>query len=232
MVAHPTVHKSLMNSDSISIQEIECKCVICEEWFDENDHRAIVFSCGHTFGKACALRFNVCPICKQPCDASIAPPNYMLEQFIEMKKTDHELNSKEDCKEEETFAEKCFQCTENSAELFCVDCDVLYCKECDQSVHQFKVLANHLPRIEANVKPKLASDICSIHENEKLLFFCVTCDIPICRDCKDLVIGNHHNHKLTSLSSAVELTKQVFFDQINSTLNLLDLGYSGLINAR
>jgi hypothetical protein len=250
-----------MNSDSksdIASISMECTCIICEESFDENAHRAIVLSCGHTFGKKCALPFKSCQICKQSCDASLAPPNYMLEQFIDLKKRreviickfdaelgselgfilDFYVNEEFDSKEEEEvkLTEKCMQCNQRFAESFCVDCDVFYCKECDLSVHKFKVLANHLPRIQASVKPKIASDMCSIHKDEELKFVCNTCDVPVCRDCKDSVIGTHNNHKLTSLNSALELSNDAFFDQVNSALKLLDSGYeeanSSLVNAR
>jgi hypothetical protein len=172
--------------------------------------------------------------------------NYLLwitkHEEITSSKDDDDDEEEEGKQQEEDIvgeidlAEICDQCNRNCGELYCVDCDILYCKECDRSVHQFKVLQNHLPRIEANAKPKLASDICSVHKDEKLKFFCVTCDAPVCRDCKDSIIGKHHNHNLTSLESAVERANLEFREQIDSAVQLLNSGYKeaelNLVNAR
>ncbi|XP_013406324.1 E3 ubiquitin-protein ligase TRIM71-like [Lingula anatina] len=45
---------------------------------------------------------------------------------------------------------------------------------------------------------------CPEHKDERIRYFCSDCNVPICRDCRDL---HHDGHKLISLEKAAEIVK-------------------------
>jgi hypothetical protein len=132
-------HSSDKDIESLRIP-IECTCKICDALFDMNTHRTAMLSCGHTFGKKCALILKECPVCHIPCDASLAPPNYLLDEYLDLKNKS-KVSTRVECEFEEVkHVEKCFQCDDKLAELFCLNCDCLYCKECDRWFTRLKFL--------------------------------------------------------------------------------------------
>ncbi|XP_044298940.1 E3 ubiquitin-protein ligase TRIM56-like [Varanus komodoensis] len=91
----------------------------------------------------------------------------------------------------------------------CLDCKDFLCQMCTQGhccsrltlhhkvVNLEEFLAGHY---DAEVR-FLQELCCQSHPQEALRFFCDTCSVPICRDCRML---DHFQHKVVSMASAVQ----------------------------
>eukprot|EP00475_Leptophrys_vorax_P026939 TRINITY_DN3834_c0_g1_i1.p1 TRINITY_DN3834_c0_g1~~TRINITY_DN3834_c0_g1_i1.p1 ORF type:complete len:419 (-),score=89.43 TRINITY_DN3834_c0_g1_i1:1466-2692(-) len=96
------------------------------------------------------------------------------------------------------------ECKNNATAVkYCRDCKLYYCNSCDQSIHSFVALRQHA-RIKAVDRDRVGDRCCSEHEDELLKLFCSTCSHPICRDCKDSVLGKHSQHKIVRVEQVVE----------------------------
>ncbi|XP_062996322.1 E3 ubiquitin-protein ligase TRIM56-like isoform X2 [Elgaria multicarinata webbii] len=91
----------------------------------------------------------------------------------------------------------------------CLDCKDFLCQMCSQGhccsrltlhhkvVNLEEFLAGHYDT-EVRFMQELC---CQGHPQEALRFFCDTCSVPICRDCRML---DHFQHKVVSMTSAVQ----------------------------
>jgi len=115
---------------------------------------------------------------------------------------------------------QCAEC-DNTATAYCGSCKVKLCPEHDKSIHSFKSSISHQ-------RVPVASDLavarmCDMHPEEPLKIFCVTCQIPICRDCKDFA-PSHAGHP-TNLISNVLGNNRTLLDREVSKLRQLGQGY-------
>eukprot|EP00475_Leptophrys_vorax_P020232 TRINITY_DN27687_c0_g1_i7.p1 TRINITY_DN27687_c0_g1~~TRINITY_DN27687_c0_g1_i7.p1 ORF type:complete len:455 (+),score=89.28 TRINITY_DN27687_c0_g1_i7:165-1367(+) len=86
------------------------------------------------------------------------------------------------------------------------------CGACDAQVHAAAIFKSH-ERVEVSKAPITSLD-CSEHKDENVRFFCYTCSKPVCRDCKDSILGKHSTHQLVALADAVNDMN----DKINATI--------------
>uniref|UniRef100_A0A6J0SR55 RING-type E3 ubiquitin transferase n=1 Tax=Pogona vitticeps TaxID=103695 RepID=A0A6J0SR55_9SAUR len=119
----------------------------------------------------------------------------------------------------ELFQMKCnkdLQCTVCSnvqqsiaATSRCLDCKDFLCQTCSQGHCCSRLTLHHkVVNVEEFLAGHYDTEVrflqelcCQGHPQEALRFFCDTCSMPICRDCRML---DHFQHKVISMASAVQ----------------------------
>lgn len=99
----------------------------------------------------------------------------------------------------------CTECERDKAINFCVDCTLKLCEDC--AFHHKKCVRYDNHKIEniqdvsheSLVETKIL--ICTRHE-QKLRYFCETCQIPTCCDCKLSKV--HRNHPFTLMDEIID----------------------------
>lgn len=91
----------------------------------------------------------------------------------------------------------------------CLDCKDFLCLACSQGHCCSSLTLDHkVVSVEEFLAGRYDSEVrllqelcCQDHPQEALRFFCNTCSLPICRDCRML---DHFQHKVVSMASAVQ----------------------------
>jgi len=94
--------------------------------------------------------------------------------------------------------EKCEGCFELDGNCFCLHCEKVYCKTCEDHIHNIPVNSNH-ERVSIFDVPHLKK-LC-YHHNLALKFFCESCEEPVCNECHTT---GPHNNKLHRVSNVIE----------------------------
>ncbi|XP_072016945.1 uncharacterized protein [Amphiura filiformis] len=98
-----------------------------------------------------------------------------------------------------------------SAVARCTECDDYLCKQCF-AIHKSQRHSKDHPIItlqelrEGKVPDANATEqkMCVQHKGESLLFYCETCDVPICRQCVFVIGHRHPEHKQALLEQAAK----------------------------
>jgi hypothetical protein len=120
--------------------------------------------------------------------------------------------------------ERCDGCYEGIGNCFCVNCEKIFCKICEDQIHIVPINRNHerVPITDVHHLKKLC-----YHHNTPLKFYCESCEEPICHECQ--MIGPH-NSKLHRISNIFESFRKKF-SYINNLVNKSLLGkYDQLTN--
>nr|XP_056700154.1 E3 ubiquitin-protein ligase TRIM56-like [Euleptes europaea] len=94
----------------------------------------------------------------------------------------------------------------------CLDCKDFLCQTCSQGHCCSRLTLHHkVVNLEEFLAGHYDSEVrflqelcCQDHPQEALRFFCDTCSVPICRDCRML---DHFQHKVVSMVNAVQREK-------------------------
>ena len=153
--------------------EKEITCLICGDFFTN----PMTLSCSHTFCKQCIknnLKKNktkniaCCPICCEVIlqdDIESIPINFNVKKLVEVFKNEAE--------------KKCGNCeTEGSFFVWCIECNNLYCQNCNEIHTKWKDFKSH--RVVDLIQS--SSDICNTHF-KPIDFYCKTCNSVICQEC-------------------------------------------------
>ncbi|XP_072021735.1 E3 ubiquitin-protein ligase TRIM45-like [Amphiura filiformis] len=96
----------------------------------------------------------------------------------------------------------------------CTECDDYLCKRCVTTHKIQRVLKNHpvvtLDELREGKFPEataIEQKMCVKHKGEALLFYCETCDVPICRQCV-VITHRHPEHKQAELEQVVKKKKE------------------------
>ncbi|XP_072048789.1 E3 ubiquitin-protein ligase arc-1-like [Amphiura filiformis] len=96
----------------------------------------------------------------------------------------------------------------------CTECDEYLCKRCVTMHKTLRVLKNHpivtLDELREGKFPEATATeqkMCVKHKGEALLFYCETCDVPICRQCV-VITHRHPDHKQAELEQVVKEKKE------------------------
>ncbi|KAI8498637.1 hypothetical protein Bbelb_238390 [Branchiostoma belcheri] len=191
------------------------ECTICLEPYKDPK----ILPCLHTFCKDCLEKFVAkqgeakdrfpCPTCRIETvlpEGGVAgvKNNFFVLSLRDTVDAHKSLVSKEDDKV------TCDNCEEHVANFGCVVCEEFLCEECARGHRRGKRTRDHEVIGVVELKEQLITKtssvksrslpMCPKHEDEKLKFYCETCQSPICRDCKDL---QHKEHKYDLLADVV-----------------------------
>ncbi|XP_017568609.1 E3 ubiquitin-protein ligase TRIM33 [Pygocentrus nattereri] len=131
------------------------------------------------------------------------------------------LSEVTDCFIFEDSAPKCGGCEESALSGWCVQCEEALCSDCVLAHQRVKVTRNHTVIPEVPPSGFTASLHCASHRQERLKFFCLTCDELTCRDCQ---LINHRGHSFLLLVEALVSQKE----QLQGLLNRIREQRSGV----
>jgi hypothetical protein len=93
----------------------------------------------------------------------------------------------------------CFECVENEAVRFCIQCDKDTCASCDEAVHSLRSFAEHT-RVKLAAKPAPAPK-CKLHPSRNIELFCADCRDACCALCA--VTGAHKGHECSMIAAVL-----------------------------
>ncbi|KAB5586914.1 hypothetical protein PHYPO_G00007010 [Pangasianodon hypophthalmus] len=171
-------------------------CAVCTTKLSSSAEPKLL-PCLHMMCKACTVNTSEdkhtkeCPMCGQPFS----------------------LSEVTDCFIFEDFAPKCGGCDESALSGWCKECEEALCSDCVSAHQRVKVTRNHAV-IPQEPQSGLSTSLrCTSHKQERLKFFCVTCDQLTCRDCQ---LIDHRNHRFLLLEEAVVSQKDQLMKLLDS----------------
>jgi hypothetical protein len=201
-------------------QIVAMECLICQEQFHEDgDIAPFVLICGHSFCRADLnkLSFNgtqnfSCPICQRLVnldyyDSRFPPKNFSLIEQMKHLTSKCPANAEPEQNQGQESG-LCAECNDNTAIIFCQECQVDLCAHCSDLVHKIRILSTHrrIP-IQDKPPPQKTFQMCPLHPDEKLKLFCdeKRCRTAICFMCS--VYGNHKGHHSERLEVVIAFEK-------------------------
>ena len=216
---------------SYSKMESVYECALCSKPYD--DPR--ILSCLHSFCLQCIQRGVLggsqtalkCPTCGQNTNipaagVSALSQNLHLEFEVEVARYVSKIaNGGEVC------CDHCIDGRNGPAVAFCCACRDFLCKLCQEHHRSGRKLSKHTiieiskegaNQLLAAMKPR--EHYCSQlnHEDNKLNFYCETCNLLICRDCTTVA---HKEHSVTELSTVAKAHQKKITLALKSTTNVV-----------
>ena len=102
---------------------------------------------------------------------------------------------------------KCDGCYQGDSSVYCTNCDKFFCKICDDQIHVVPFNRSHI-RKDINLLFQYKKN-CYHHNTNPLLYYCDTCNEPICIDCKE---KGPHNSNLHNVCNIIEIYKKKFYE--------------------
>ena len=146
-------------------------------------------------------------------DVNELQTNFLINNLLELMALEEKKNEKilicESCEKNEEAVTRCKVCC------------VFLCEFCTQSHRLMKATSQHrLINVKevkhagpfALTKPLF----CSKHKKKTLKLFCVTCDVPICRDC---IIIDHKDDKYVLMEDVIVQQKEAITKRIDKARN-------------
>jgi sugar lactone lactonase YvrE len=104
----------------------------------------------------------------------------------------------------------CSRCEDNAI-VFCCDCCYFLCNFCQTDHIRVSKTASHVLTDIAFKSSQVSNEVamyCSQHSKEELKQFCLTCQVPVCREC---ITADHEDHDCDALAaiSMKELEKSL-----------------------
>ncbi len=94
----------------------------------------------------------------------------------------------------------CTNCHLAVAECICDTCkNEKLCSECYQTEHTSCIMQKHQKLSNDKKLPEMVP--CSTHKDEKLKFWCRSCNILVCRDC---LLLEHRDHTYASINDVAK----------------------------
>ena len=174
-----------------------------------------------------------CPTCMRIIElpeggVSTFQNNFLVENLNEMLTRKHQEMNK-----------TCDVCTQRVAvpqkiEFHCIDCRKSMCASCNAAHSAFTQdhsVSNITSLTKAEVEKTIAKDseMCTEHITEIRKFFCIRCQVPVCRDCR---LNKHYNHECSSIHGVAEQSKKNILSNLDSIESLLEESESELCNVR
>ncbi|KAI8498561.1 hypothetical protein Bbelb_237630 [Branchiostoma belcheri] len=191
------------------------ECTICLEPYKDPK----ILPCLHTFCKGCLEKFVAnqgeakdrfpCPTCRIETVLPEGGVTELKNNFFVLSLR-HTVDAHRSLTSVEDNKVVCDLCEEEMASCGCVVCEEFLCDECSRGHRRTKRTRDHEVIGVAELKEQLITKtssvksrslpMCPKHEDEKLKFYCETCQHPICRDCTVL---QHKDHKYGYLIDVV-----------------------------
>ncbi|KAI5106159.1 E3 ubiquitin-protein ligase TRIM33 isoform X1 [Silurus meridionalis] len=167
-------------------------CVTCTTKLSSSAEPKLL-PCLHLMCKACTVNKHAkeCPVCHQSFKLSEVTDCYIFEDS----------------------APKCGGCDDSALSGWCKECDEALCPDCVSAHQRVKMTRNHTVVPQEPQSGLSTSMRCALHIQERLKFFCVTCDRLTCRDCQ---LIDHRNHSFLLLEEAVVSQKDQLIKLVNS----------------
>jgi len=83
----------------------------------------------------------------------------------------------------------CFECESATANFWCGACEKNFCSACNETLHASRTGQTH-QRVPITDKPPEIAP-CALHPDEKLKYWCETCENVICSDCQKFKHTTH-----------------------------------------
>ena len=199
-------------------------CYICGKHYSEPK----LLNCLHSFCLQCldSLIFYKhnqkieCCVCGQrtkipDSDMSSLPTNVIIKHLLDLN-ADLKKN---------LFCDICIlHGEERKSAGQCIDCNDMLCSECCEKHNYSRQTISHtvvsLDDITSNqqcvVRLRESTVLnCNEHEDEKLKFYCITCQIVVCRDC---VLLSHSSHQVLTSEKVIQKIK----DEIEGKIGKLN----------
>lgn len=189
-------------------------CPICKERFKQPK----ILSCHHTFCCACLQSYftqtpeesSPCPLCRSlffppKGDVSNLPTSTFMQDVVMMIERKSTITRKH-----------CMVCklSNNDAGYMCVECDVQMCEPCRNIHETFRMDSHNIIRLDevrdvpiiSVIAGKKTSRTCDEHNDQVLEHLCLSCNIPMCSECKST---SHSNHRTQNIIHAAEETRNI-----------------------
>ena len=204
--ATPTM--AINNATVLESDLTDATCQLCNRLYTN----PLLLPCLHSFCKKCLVKFKekqevsdatiTCPSCDEvatvPSNGVLAfPQNLWLAHHVEEERCREKLSSKEDIPCERCVPE---QANSSAAVVFCCECCEFLCTTCKKDHQRWRKTVRHelmevgeKKKTTTNKTPRIPrkEQHCSQHVDEKLKFYCETCEEITCRDC---LILSHKDH--------------------------------------
>ena len=185
----------MASNEAAGIKDI-VTCTICLSYY--KDPRLL--ACSHTYCYDCIKQLIqgdqfVCPLRDgtsiKAKDVKKLPVNRTAKDVVEFLSNTFQ----------NTANLKCENCTINQSVYWCEKCECYLCQTCSQTIHSHKIHQNH---VIVAASQKSLPNLCSDHPDEKLKYWCITCEDVVCRDG---LLLKHKDHNYTNLQDIVNETK-------------------------
>ncbi|VDI38530.1 Hypothetical predicted protein [Mytilus galloprovincialis] len=167
-------------------------CTLCKD--DFKDPRLL--NCYHSFCRFCLDEYLMvnyedgnfpCPLCKE---MNIAPVNgcrgLPKNEYIKISDSSSPIN--------------CDLCEHKiKADSVCKDCNTNLCKSC--LISHISMQGSKYHNVISLGKGKEQIRTCSIHPKEELLYYCDTCEKPICHTCNTTEHKTHRSKDIASMAT-------------------------------
>ena len=134
-------------------------------------------------------------------DATV--PNFNSNYYNQLNSNNNTNNIQTDS------IKKCDGCFQGDSSVYCTNCDKFFCKICDDQIHVVPFNRNHV-RKDINLLFQYKKNC--YHHNQPLLYYCDTCNEPICIDCRE---KGPHNSNLHNVCNIIEIYKKKFYELKN-----------------
>ena len=222
----------------------ETTCFICLQDFEgSKGKRPVQLGCGHnicldcdgTLAQAAKGKARRCPVC-----AKVSSSPHVVNSALVKR-----LGDKDVLKQRRV----CAECTVSEIAVFCEDCLLPLCADCDQTVHKPKPFVKH-KRNKTEVAPMNRALLtkCRLHF-EEITEWCVTCQAVLCPSCvtsaaegPDGLPATHVNHEIKKIADVVSSQRETLNhlsdecdateDMVQSTLQAVESGMERLSAAQ
>ncbi|XP_071124967.1 B-box type zinc finger protein ncl-1-like isoform X2 [Mytilus edulis] len=231
--------ESPIDSLTCSLENDENSCSKCGSTFNQPK----ILTCLHVFCQSCLEKeieekeenepkdVIVCPKCKQE---TIIPKKGIQELPIDHVTIDLlEMSAMNEMKL------VCTSCkAKEKAVARCCDCASYLCENC-VTAHQFmRCFDNHkVVKFDDMQDTETVSFhkpiFCASHPTEKMKFFCMSCQVPICNECMlaDHKQPNHHYERITDIEESQRSDFDVLITECKSKVSACNEASSSLENS-
>jgi hypothetical protein len=187
------------------------KCPCCTTTYCKDGERAPhLLLCGHSICGKDVKTLNEsgrniipCPICKRKIGLYLYKDQFPPRNVSIIE----QLDSIRGMYKEST---NCQECQLKVCTVYCKDCKIDLCDDCNSSIHKLRVFQTHA-RVSVAEKASVPQTqmFCSVHEQEPLRLFCLEeqCQKPTCFLCA--THGLHKGHNLSLITDAAPSQKEI-----------------------
>lgn len=207
------------NKKPVEIRDEFLKCVQCTEKFKGEDKTPRVLQCLHMVCSPCLTTLikgkrAKCPECQHKIEKSEKdiPIDYTKEDLLDFERSFRDATEK-----------KCYMC-DKKADIRCYDCKLFYCNECSCKIHT-NLKTHKIFRLPDVTRPDEFTYMMTCPEEGHgiypLQYYCETCKMSLCSECRVKEHLKKEHHDIKDLSSKFEETTKILTDKKDSMIDTL-----------